>query len=44
MRRIDIFTRVREAARRLWRVFRARDVVEVARVLSPRFDERFRRR
>jgi len=44
MRRMDVFTRVREAARRLWRVFRARDVVEVARVLSPRFDEQVQKK
>ena len=44
MRRMDVFTRVREAARRLWRVFRARDVVEVARVLSPSFDERVQKK
>ncbi len=44
MRRMDVFTRVREAARRLWRVFRARDVVEVARVFSPRFDEQIQKK
>ena len=44
MRRMDVFARVREVARRLWRVFRARDVVEVVRVLSPRFDERVQKK
>ena len=44
MRRMDVFTRVREVVRRLWRVFRARDVVEVVRVLSPRFDEKVQKK
>jgi hypothetical protein len=41
---MDVFARVREVARRLWRVFRARDVVEVVRVLSPSFDERVQKK
>jgi len=41
---MGVFTRVREVVRRLWRVFRARDVVEVVRVLSPRFDEKVQKK
>ena len=44
MRRMGVFARVREVVRRLWRVFRARDVVEVVRVLSPRFDEQVQKK